>query len=231
MELDLYVRVCRHSTQTPASTLLHRSAGKRVAFGQQKGSKRPKSSLRNCAQIRCRKPAEPHEESDCAPIVVKSSFLWNKPVTPEVAGSSPVAPVKSLQIGMLCCLSRRTPHVDCTDFVLICRSCGRRERVRAGVRPGRPRTVEVVKTEDKGSEVNLATSLLLNAFKSSGKSSSPKGEQDSPGDPLNPVPLTVRTGGETLCRKSTGCSSSAHRSGATERCDVGIRPAPTPASC
>lgn len=32
-------------------------------------------------------------------------------------------------------------------------------------RPGRARTVEVVKTEEKGSDVNLATFLLLDAFK------------------------------------------------------------------
>jgi hypothetical protein len=30
----------------------------------------------------------------------RSSSSWNKPVTPEVAGSSPVAPVKVLQIGI-----------------------------------------------------------------------------------------------------------------------------------
>jgi hypothetical protein len=34
----------------------------------------------------------------------QSLLPWNMPVTPEVAGSSPVAPVKSLQIGMSCCL-------------------------------------------------------------------------------------------------------------------------------
>jgi hypothetical protein len=37
------------------------ATGCRGVFGQQKGSKRPKSSLRNCAQIRRRKPAEPHQ--------------------------------------------------------------------------------------------------------------------------------------------------------------------------
>jgi len=31
--------------------------------------------------------------------------------------------------------------------------------------PGRPATVEVIKTEEKGSDVNLATYLLLDAFK------------------------------------------------------------------
>ena len=31
----------------------------------------------------------------------------DRPVTPEVAGSSPVAPVKYLQISIVCCLARR----------------------------------------------------------------------------------------------------------------------------
>jgi len=35
----------------------------------------------------------------------------------------------------------------------------------ANPRPGRARTVEVVKTEEKGSDVNLATYLMLDAFK------------------------------------------------------------------
>ena len=33
--------------------------------------------------------------------------VLTRPVTPEVAGSSPVAPVKDLQIGIFCCLTRR----------------------------------------------------------------------------------------------------------------------------
>jgi hypothetical protein len=37
----------------------------------------------------------------------QSSLRWNMPVTPEVAGSSPVAPVKLLQIGSFCCPRRR----------------------------------------------------------------------------------------------------------------------------
>jgi hypothetical protein len=41
----------------------------------------------------------------------QSSRLSNRPVTPEVAGSSPVAPVENiLQIGLFCCLAwRRRP--------------------------------------------------------------------------------------------------------------------------
>jgi uncharacterized LabA/DUF88 family protein len=35
----------------------------------------------------------------------------------------------------------------------------------ANPRPGGPRTVEVIKTEEKGSDVNLATYLLLDAFR------------------------------------------------------------------
>ena len=35
----------------------------------------------------------------------------------------------------------------------------------AAPRPGGPRTVEVIKTEEKGSDVNLATYLLLDAFR------------------------------------------------------------------
>ncbi len=35
----------------------------------------------------------------------------------------------------------------------------------ANPRPGGARTVEVVKTEEKGSDVNLATYLLLDAFR------------------------------------------------------------------
>jgi hypothetical protein len=46
-------------------------------------------------------------------IVLFEAFGWRivfalaRPVTPEVAGSSPVAPVKYLQIAMFCCRSRR----------------------------------------------------------------------------------------------------------------------------
>jgi NYN domain len=34
----------------------------------------------------------------------------------------------------------------------------------ANPQPGQPRTVEVIKTEEKGSDVNLATYLLLDGF-------------------------------------------------------------------
>jgi hypothetical protein len=66
----------------------------RATSGQQKGSKRSKSSLCNLAQItaRARRPASIER------LRVnrrQSSSSWNKPVTPEVAGSSPVAPVSS----------------------------------------------------------------------------------------------------------------------------------------
>jgi hypothetical protein len=38
----------------------------------------------------------------------QSSFPWNMPVTPEVAGSSPVAPEENiLQISLFCCPIRR----------------------------------------------------------------------------------------------------------------------------
>jgi hypothetical protein len=35
----------------------------------------------------------------------------------------------------------------------------------ANVRPGQPKTVEVLKTEEKGSDVNIATHLLADAFR------------------------------------------------------------------
>ena len=41
-----------------------------------------------------------------------------RPVTPEVAGASPVAPVKDLQIAILCCRFRRQIGADYTGFIL-----------------------------------------------------------------------------------------------------------------
>ena len=66
----------------------------RAASGQQKGSKRPKSSLSIHPQIRCQSAQTRMNRAiarQSSPIVVSR----NKPVTPEVAGSSPVAPVKT----------------------------------------------------------------------------------------------------------------------------------------
>jgi hypothetical protein len=47
----------------------------------------------------------------------RPSFCLNRPVAPEVAGSSPVAPpLKSLQIGILCCRVGRQIAADYTHF-------------------------------------------------------------------------------------------------------------------
>ncbi len=46
----------------------------------------------------------------------QASWCMTRPVTPEVAGSSPVAPVKSLQLGVLRCRFRRQIGADYTGF-------------------------------------------------------------------------------------------------------------------
>jgi hypothetical protein len=59
------------------------------------------------------------------------SRSWKWPVTPEVAGSSPVAPVKSLQIGIFCCRIRQRMSADYTN------GCSSRvETAQSGAKPG-----------------------------------------------------------------------------------------------
>jgi hypothetical protein len=64
------------------------------------------------------------------------SFLPARPVTPEVAGSSPVAPVTPLQIGVLCCLIRRGRPPASDDPAHI---NGTARRSAPGLARGRPR--------------------------------------------------------------------------------------------
>jgi hypothetical protein len=66
---------------------------------QQTGSKRLKSAGLTHAEAGDGKPAEPHEESDCASIVVKRGDRLKRPVMPEVAGSTPPGPVTAYRCG------------------------------------------------------------------------------------------------------------------------------------
>jgi hypothetical protein len=61
----------------------------------------------------------------------RSSLCLTRPVTPEVAGSSPVAPVKYLQIRMLRCHNRRQICADYTDL-----SAATPETARSGPKSG-----------------------------------------------------------------------------------------------
>src|SRR5439155_19116268 len=51
----------------------------------------------------------------------------DRPVTPEVAGSSPVAPVKDLRVGLFSCPCRRKRTPVFCDPVLILPGCSRRK--------------------------------------------------------------------------------------------------------
>jgi hypothetical protein len=87
----------------PTPEVSHRSSQassprRRAANGQQTSEKRPTEP---CG-VATHGGRTPQEWSDCAGHRRQSSRSSKWPVTPEVAGSSPVAPVKSLQISLFC---------------------------------------------------------------------------------------------------------------------------------
>jgi hypothetical protein len=84
-------KVWRPHTTLPGG---QRRADFGAAFGQQKGSKHPKSSLSNHPQISCQS-AQTRMNRTIARQWSPISLRWNNPVTPEVAGSSPVAPIRT----------------------------------------------------------------------------------------------------------------------------------------
>jgi hypothetical protein len=82
----------------------------------------PRTSRRKSPEVPAGTRVSPHgyppKDPPTAGIPAYSRSARNchdRPVTPEVAGSSPVAPVKSLQISRFCCPSRRKRPPAFTD--------------------------------------------------------------------------------------------------------------------
>ena len=91
-----------------------------------------------------------------------SGVKW--PVTPEVAGSSPVAPVKTLAIRILCCRTRRRIEPDYTDLRSETRSARKRpetgpgwrfQAISGGVRTGHEGGVQLHKAAGGHSRLDV----------------------------------------------------------------------------
>jgi hypothetical protein len=102
-------------------------------------------------------------------IPAYSRLVWrhqDRPVTPEVAGSSPVAPVKRPANAMLCCPSRRQIEADYTLFRGATRNGQKRPEKAAGVailsrfRPGSVRLRSRRATARKDRRQGCATRSL-----------------------------------------------------------------------